>query len=68
MAEIRKMPKPTMGGIMEVIGNVAKTGAFGLAAFAAPSPITIGIFAKQIWDDYQALKKAGAWYQANKKK
>ena len=67
MAEIKKQPKPTMAGIMTAIGHVAATALKTGAVIAAPNPITVGMLAKQLWDDYQAMKQAGTWYKANKK-
>ena len=68
MAKIKKLPKPTMGGVMTVIADVAGTAMKAGAMIAAPNPITIGLFAKQIWDDYQHAKQAVAWTKANMKK
>ena len=68
MTQIKRLPKPTMGGVMTVIADVAGTALKGGAMIAAPSPITIGLFAKQIWDDYQHAKQAVNWTKANMKK
>ena len=53
---------------MTVIADVAGTAMKAGAMIAAPNPITIGLFAKQIWDDYQHAKQAVNWTKANMKK
>ena len=66
MAKIKAMPKPTMGGIMTLVGDVVNTAVKGGKVLASPGPMEIGMFAKQLWDDYQHLKQGVAYMKGKK--
>ena len=53
---------------MTAITDVAKTITTVGGAYAAPTPITIGLAAKQLWDDYQHAKGAFKTWKANRDK
>ena len=57
LAKIKAMPKPTMGGIMTLVGDVVNTAVKGGKVLASPGPLEIGMFAKQLYDDWQHLKQ-----------
>merc|ERR1712109_288262 len=58
----------SMSGVMTAVGDVAKTVVTVGGAVAAPSPVTIGLAAKQLWDDYQHAKGAFKTWKANRDK
>ena len=58
----------SMSGIMTAVGDIAKTVVTVGGAVAAPSPVTIGLAAKQLWDDYQHAKGAFKTWKANRDK
>ena len=58
----------SMSGIMTAVGDIAKTAVTVGGAIAAPSPVTIGLAAKQLWDDYQHAKGAFKTWKTNRDK
>ena len=66
LAKIKTMNKPTMGGIMTLVGDVVNTAVKGGKVLANPGPIEIGMFAKQLYDDWQHLKQGAAYMKGKK--
>lgn len=58
----------SMSGIMKAVTDVAATITKVGAAWAAPSPVTIALAAKQLWDDYQHAKGAFQTWKKNRDK
>ena len=58
----------SMSGIMQAVTDVAATITKVGAAWAAPSPVTIALAAKQLWDDYQHAKGAFQTWKKNRDK
>ena len=68
LKNFKKDANITPGSIMTAIGEVAKTVKAVGGVLAGPDPVTIGIAAKQLWDDYQNAKGFFKNWQANRNK